>query len=127
MVIDAELEAGGTPFDEVKGGLSFEGGNGSVAVTGNDVTTVEKGDGHIFSVAGVADYHLVIRLEASVCGQSRFEKMEGDRSILQSQILGLEAFMAALCRADDGCVTNQWVMNPGVRNQVGLELVQIDV
>ena len=67
MVIDAELEAGGTPFDEVEGGFGFEGGDGGVAVTGDDVAAVEEGDGHVFPVAGVADYHLVVGLEASIC------------------------------------------------------------
>lgn len=35
--------------------------------------------------------------------------------------------MGALGSRDDRCVTDQWVMDTRIRNQVGLELVQIDV
>ena len=35
--------------------------------------------------------------------------------------------MRASAARNDGCIANQWVMNPGVRNQVGLELVEIDI
>jgi hypothetical protein len=47
--------------------------------------------------------------------------------ILESQVLGLKALMATLCRADNWRITDQWVMDARVWNQVGLELVQVDV
>jgi hypothetical protein len=83
LVVDAEFETGRAPFDEVEGGLGFEGGDGCVAVTWDDVATVEECDGHVFSIAGIADdlylltrisisykeaeyYHLVVGLKASI-------------------------------------------------------------
>ena len=55
MVVDAEFETGGAPFDEVEGGFGFEGGDGGVAIAGDDVAAVEERDRHVFAVAGVAD------------------------------------------------------------------------
>jgi len=65
LVVDAELETSRAPFDEVERLLCLQGGDSCVAVAGNDVTTIKESDGHVFSVAGVADYHLVVGLEAS--------------------------------------------------------------
>lgn len=64
LVVDANLEAGRAPLDQVKGGLGLEGGDSSVAVAGNDVATVQKSDGHVLAVSRVADNHLVVGLEA---------------------------------------------------------------
>jgi hypothetical protein len=64
LVVDAELEASGAPFDEVERSLGFQRGDGGVAVTGNNIATVEERDGHVLSIAGVADHHLVVGLEA---------------------------------------------------------------
>lgn len=47
--------------------------------------------------------------------------------LLESQILGLEALVTALGGADDGGVTDQWVMDSRIRDQICLELVQIDI
>lgn len=66
LVVDAELEASGAPLDQVEGGLGLEGGDSGVAVAGNDITTVQESDGHVLSVAGVADNHLVVGLKAPV-------------------------------------------------------------
>jgi hypothetical protein len=66
LVVDAELETSWAPLNKVEGRLGLEGGDGSVAVTGDDITTVQEGDSHVLSVAGVADDHLVVGLEAPV-------------------------------------------------------------
>lgn len=66
LVVDADLETGRAPFDKVEGGLRFEGGDGGVAVAGDDVAAVEEGHGHVFSVAGIADDHLVVWFEACI-------------------------------------------------------------
>jgi hypothetical protein len=50
-----------------------------------------------------------------------------EENILQGQIQGLEALVAALGGADNRRVTDQGVVDSGVRDQVRLELVQIDV
>lgn len=41
--------------------------------------------------------------------------------------MSLETLVTALRRTDDRSVTDQWVMNSRVWNQVGLEFVQINV
>lgn len=48
-------------------------------------------------------------------------------NLLKSQILSLEAFMRALGSRDDWCITDQGIVDSGIRNQVGLELVQVDI
>ncbi len=52
--------------------------------------------------------------------------MKGNH-ILQGQILSLEALVGALSGRNDRCVTNQGIMDSGVRNQIGLEFIQIDI
>ena len=46
---------------------------------------------------------------------------------LVSQIADLEALVSDLGRRNDGCVTDQRVVDTRVRDKVGLELVQVDV
>jgi hypothetical protein len=41
--------------------------------------------------------------------------------------MSLEALVAALCCGDDGCVADERIVDSWIRNQVRLELVQIDV
>lgn len=41
--------------------------------------------------------------------------------------MSLEALVTALCCGDDGGVADERVMNSRVRNQVGLELIQINI
>lgn len=41
--------------------------------------------------------------------------------------MDLEALVSTLGGRDDGCVADQGVVDTGVRDQVGLELVQVDV
>jgi hypothetical protein len=63
-VVDAELEAGRAPFNQVEGRFGLEGSSRDTAVARNDITAVQKSDSHVLSVARVADNHLVVRLEA---------------------------------------------------------------
>lgn len=51
----------------------------------------------------------------------------GGRRTLEGQVVDLEALVRALAGGDDGSVADQGVVDTGVRDQVGLELVQIDV
>jgi hypothetical protein len=109
-LLDAEFETGGTPFDEVERGLCLEGGDGGGAVAGDDVAAVEEGDGHVLAVAGVADDHLVVGLEA-----------------LEGQIVDPEALVRALALGDDGGVADERVVDARIGHEVGLELVEVDV
>jgi hypothetical protein len=110
LVVDSELEAGGTPLNEVEGGFGLDGGNGLAAITGNDITAVEKSDSHVLSVAGVTDNHLVVGLEA-----------------LESEVANLEALVRASVGRDHRGIGDKRVVDTRIRHQVGLELVQINV
>merc|ERR1712109_326923 len=66
LVVDTDLESGGTPVDKLDAPLGLDGGNGSVNVLGHHVTSVEKAAGHVLAVTGITLHHLVSRLEAGV-------------------------------------------------------------
>lgn len=108
--LDAQLEASRTPLDQVERLLRLERRNSRRAIARNDISTVQQRNRHVLAVTRITNDHLVIRLEAA-----------------QSQIVHLEALMAALLVANHRCVADQRVMDTRVRDQVGLKLVQIDV
>jgi hypothetical protein len=110
LVADTNLEAGRAPVDELDGALRLEVGNGGVGVLGHDVTTVQQAGSHVLSVARVALDHLVVGLEASV----------GD---LHDRV----GLVGSLGGGDDGSVSDEREVDTGVGDQVGLELVQVDV
>merc|ERR1719285_655557 len=110
LVVDTDLESGGTPVDKLDAPLGLDGGNGSVHVLGHHVSSVEEATGHVLAVTGVALDHLVSRLETGV----------GD-------LRDCELLMVGLLGRDDGGVGDQGEVDPGVGHQVGLELSQVDV
>jgi hypothetical protein len=110
LVADTELEASGAPVDELDGALGLEGSDSGVGVLGNDVSTVEQAGGHVLSVAGVALDHLVVGLEAS----------HGD-------LLHAVGLVGGLGGGNNWGVGDEREVNTGVRDQIGLELVEIDV
>lgn len=110
LVADAKLEASGAPVDELDGTLGLEGGNRSVGVVGNNITTVQQACGHVLAVTGVALDHLVVGLKAR------------HRHLLDG--VGL---MSSLGGRDDWRISNQREVNSGVRDQVGLEFVQVHI
>ena len=110
LVADTDLETSWAPVDELDGALSLEGGNSSVGVLWNDITTVQQAGGHVLSVAWVALNHLVVWLEAG----------HGD-------LLDRVGLVGSLSGGDNWSVGNEWEVNTWVWNQVGLELVEVDV
>lgn len=66
LIVDSDLEASGAPVDELNGSLGLDGGNGSIDVLGDDVSSVHHGASHVFSVSGIALGHHVGGLEAAV-------------------------------------------------------------
>merc|ERR1712190_158356 len=66
LVVDTDLESGGTPVNKLDAPLGLNGGNGSVHVLGHHVSSVEKTAGHVLAVTGITLHHLVSRLEAGV-------------------------------------------------------------
>ena len=110
LVIDTDFETGGAPVDELDGPLGLDGGDSGVDVFGDDITSVKHTAGHVFTVPGVTFDHLVGWLEASV----------GDLSDGQ-------LFVVSFFSTDDWSVSDQRKVNPGVWDQVGLKLGQVDV
>jgi len=110
LVVDANLEAGGAPVDELDGLLGLDVGNGAVDVLGDDVSAVEEAAGHVLAVAGVALDHLVVGLEAGV----------GD-------LRDGELLVVGLLSRDDGGEVDEGEVDAGVGDQVGLELSEVDV
>jgi hypothetical protein len=66
-VLDVYLEASGAPIDELDGTLGLDGGNGSLDILGNNITTVEQAACHVFAFTRISLDHLVASLEASKC------------------------------------------------------------
>lgn len=110
LVADTNLEASGAPVDELDGALGLEVGNGGVGVLGDNVSAVQQTGGHVLAVARVALDHLVVGLEAGV----------GD---LHDRV----GLVGGLGGGDDGSVSNEREVDTGVGDQVGLELVEVDV
>ncbi|KAA8579443.1 hypothetical protein FQN60_006536 [Etheostoma spectabile] len=71
LVVDAHLEACGTPVHKLDGALGFDGGDGRVDVFGDYVAAVQEAAGHVFAVTRVAFHHLIGRLEAGVAARDR--------------------------------------------------------
>ena len=64
LVVDANLEAGGAPVDELNGPLVLDRSDRGVHVLRDHVAPVEQAAGHVLAVPGVALHHLVGGLEA---------------------------------------------------------------
>lgn len=110
LVADTKLETSGTPVDELDGSLGLKGSNGGVGVVGDDVTTVQQASGHVLAVTGVTLDHLVVRLEAR-----------------HGHLLDRVGLVSGLGGRDNRRVSDEREVDSGVRDQVGLELVQVDV
>merc|ERR1712173_318498 len=110
LVVDANLEPGGTPVNELDDPLGLDGGDGGIDVLGHHVAPVEETAGHVLAMPGVALHHLVGGLEAGV----------GD--LPDSELL-----VVSLLSGDDGSVGDQREVDPGVGHQVGLELGKINI
>jgi hypothetical protein len=63
----------------------------------------------------------------ALCDKRAQQDKEYKKYLLKCQIKGLEALVAALGGADDRRVTDQGVVDSGVWDQVGLELIQVDI
>jgi len=57
LIVNTAFEASWAPIDELDGSLGLDGGDGSVDILGDDITSVHKAASHIFSVSGIAFGH----------------------------------------------------------------------
>merc|ERR1711934_683808 len=110
LVVDSHLEPSGTPVHELDAPLGLDGGDGGVDILGDNISSVEKTTCHVLPMARIALDHLVGGFETSV----------GDLS--HGQLL-----MVSLLRGNHGGVGHKGEMDPGVGNQISLELSQIHV
>ena len=53
LVVDAALEAGGAPVHKLDGALGLDGGNSSVEILGDDITTIHQTARHILIVTRI--------------------------------------------------------------------------
>ena len=110
LVTDTNLEAGWAPIDELDGTLCLESGNSEVDIIGNNIAAVQQASGHVLSVARIALYHLVVGFEAC-----------------HGNLLNGVGLVGGLSGRDNRGICNQREVDTGVRDQVSLELVEIDV
>jgi hypothetical protein len=110
LVADTNLESSWAPVNELNGALGLKSSNCVVDLLGNNIATVQQAGSHVLSVAGVALDHLVVGLET---GHGDF--LDG---------IGL---VGSLGRRHNRGVRNKREVDTRVWDQVGLELVKIDV
>lgn len=107
---DTKLEAGRAPVDELNGLLGLDGSDSVLSVFGTNIAPVQQTARHIFALLGVALDHLITLLEASI-GHVQ------DRVLLVLGLIG----------GDERRESGKREVDAGERDQVGLELVQINV
>ena len=110
LVTDTNLETSWAPVNELNSTFGLESSDSSVNILRDDITTVQQASSHILSVARITFDHLVVR----------FEARHGD-------LLDRVGFVGCLCGRNDWGVCNEREMDTWVWDQVGLELVEIDV
>merc|ERR1719262_819440 len=110
LVVDATLEAGGTPVDELDGALGLDGGHSGVHVLGDDITTVHQADSHVFTVTGVT------------LGEHGGGLEHGGGDLAHGQLL-----VVRLLSRDDRRVRRKHEVDTRVGHQVGLELGDVHV
>jgi len=110
LIVDSDLESGGAPVDELNGSLGLDGGDRSVDVFGDDISSIEHGASHVFSVSGVTFGH----------HGGGFEGRVGDFS-------NGELFVIGFLGRDDGGIRRKHEVNSGIGDQVGLEFSDINV
>ena len=60
------FETSGTPVNELDGALGLDGGNGSIDILGDNITSVEETAGHVLAMTGITLDHLVGRFETGI-------------------------------------------------------------
>lgn len=110
IVVRPYLEASWTPIDELNGLFCFDGQYRAVDVFRYDVSSVQQTDGHVFAKTRIAAHHLIFRFEARI-------------SHVRNGVL----LMKGLISGYDWRERDQRKVDSRVRNQVGLEFVEIDV
>ncbi len=109
-MVDADLEASRTPIHELHGVHAANLGNRGIYITRHYISSIQQAAGHVLASARVALHHLIGGLKHSSC-----------------YLACVQLFVVGLLCGYDWCKAGQWKVDPRVRNQVCLELVEIDV
>jgi len=107
---DTNLETSWAPVNELNSALGLKGGNGSMDVLGDNITTVQQASSHVLSVTWVTLHHLAVWLEAR----------HGD-------LLDGVGLVGSLSRGDNWSVCDEREVDTWVWDQVRLEFVEINV
>lgn len=110
LTVDTSLETSGAPVDELDGLLSLDGADGVGNILRKDITSVHEGASHVLTALRIALAHHRRRIEERVGNLS-------NRHVLKSSLLS----------SNDRGVGGEHEVDSGVGNEVGLELVDIDV
>ena len=110
LIADTNLETSWAPVNELDGALGLKSSNRSIHIFGHNITTVQQASSHILSVAWVALHHLVVRLAAT-----------------HRHLLDRVGFVRCLSGRNYWCVSNKREMDTWVWNQIGLELIEINI
>ena len=110
LVVDADLEASGTPIHKLDGPLGLDGCNGSIDILGDNITAIQHATSHVLAMTRIAFDHLVGWFEASI----------GDLS-------HGELLVVSLLSRDDWGISDQREMDTRIGHQVSLEFSQVNV
>lgn len=128
LIADSELETGRAPVDELNSALRLDDRHRSVDILGDDVATVQQRTRHCDSISSgnlTKTVHSVltvlalprVALDHLVAGLETRERHISDRVLL----------MVCLLSRDDRGESGEGEVDTGEGDQVGLELVQVDV
>merc|ERR1712028_75071 len=110
LVVNTALEAGRAPVDELNSALGLDGGDCSVDILGDDITTVHEAASHVLAVAGIALGH-------------HGGGLEGRGGDLRDG----ELLVVGLLGRDDWSIGGKHEVDTGVGDKVGLELSDVHV
>merc|ERR1712209_99622 len=110
LVVDSDLEASWTPVYKLDASLGLDGGNGSIDILGDHVSSVEKAAGHVLAMSWVTLDHLVGWLKAGVGNFSNCELL-----------------MVGFLGGDDWSISDQREVDSWIWHQVSLELSQVNI
>jgi len=110
LVADTKLETSGTPVNKLDRTLSLDNPDGGVDVLGDNITTVEQSASHVFALPRITLHHLVARLEAR-----------------ESHISDIVLLVMGFLSRDDRGKGRKREVDTRERNQVGLELIEINI
>lgn len=109
-VVDADLETGRAPLDQIECRFCLKRSNCRVAFSRNNITTVEKSHSHVFSLSWVTDHHLI-----------------GGLCTLAGELINLKALVGRVLLADDRSIADQRIVDTRVWDKIRLEFVEVDV